>query len=74
MKSIEMFLLYSRYQFLGHPKFGFQIKTLHYPMGETSLLASRHLQSGYIGCNKGNGKKLSSSQAELAQATGLADA
>ena len=32
------------------------------------------LQSGYIGCNTGNGKKLSSNQAQLGQATCLADA
>ena len=30
------------------------------------------IQSGYIGCNTGNGEKLSSSQAQVGQATCLA--
>ena len=33
-----------------------------------------NVQSGYIGCNTGNGKKLSSSQAQQGQGTCLADA
>ena len=35
-------------------------------------LALPALQSGYVGCNAGNGEKLSSSQAQLGQATCLA--
>ena len=39
---------------------------------KTSLIHS--VQSGYIGCNTGNGKKLNSSQTQLGQATCLGDA
>ena len=40
--------------------------------GKIKLLA--YLLCGHIGCNTGNGKKLSSSQAQLGQATCLAAA
>ena len=59
--------------FLVYAKAMIHVATCRASFIKQNLMKSKVLQRGYIGCNTGNGEKLSSSQAQLGQATCLAD-